>query len=254
MDLSWPDIEARWQREWLENKVFEVDPNNKPKKFVTFPYAYMNGPLHIGHALTCLRVDIYARFKRMQGFNVLFPFAFHATGEPIAGVAERVRKKDEKQIKILISGGVPEEEIEKFGDPEYIVEYYKRDAIKACNSMGFSIDWRRKFTTITPEYNKFIEWQYYTLRDKGYVEKGTHPVIWCPSCESPTGDHDRLVGEGVSPIEYILLKFKFDNSWLVMATLRPETIFGVVNVWVNPDADYVKAEVNGENWIMSKDA
>ncbi|WEU39886.1 MAG: leucine--tRNA ligase [Candidatus Odinarchaeum yellowstonii] len=254
MEQSWSAIEEKWQTKWREAKIFEADPSDKPKVFVTFPYAYLNGPLHLGHAYTCLKVDIYARFKRMQGYNVLFPFAFHATGEPIAGVAERVRKNDEKQIKILIESGVPPHDIKKFSDPEYIVEYYRVDGVKAFNRIGFSIDWRRQFTTITREYNKFIEWQYYTLKDKGYVQKGTHPVVWCPSCRSPTGDHDRLIGEGVSPIDYILLKFKFEDSWLVMATLRPETIFGVVNVWVNPDADYVKAEVNGEKWVMSKEA
>jgi leucyl-tRNA synthetase len=254
MNKSWKAIEEKWQKKWSDSKIFQADPSDKSKMFVTFPYAYMNGPLHIGHAYTCLRVDIYARFKRMQGFNVLFPFAFHATGEPIAGVAERIRKREKSQMNILISGGVTPNEIEKFADPEYIVEYYRKDAIKAFNRIGFSIDWRRQFTTITEDYNRFIEWQYYTLRDKKYVQKGTHPVIWCPSCESPTGDHDRLIGEGVSPIEYILLKFKFKDSWLVMATLRPETIFGVVNVWINPNALYIKAQVNGENWIMSKDA
>lgn len=254
MDSKWSAIEEKWQRKWAEEKIFEADPNDKPKIFVTFPYAYLNGPLHLGHAFTCLKVDIYARFKRMQGFNVLFPFAFHATGEPIAGVAERIRKNDEKQIGILISGGVQAEEVKKFADPEYIVDYYRREGIRAFNRIGFSIDWRREFTTITKEYNRFIEWQYYTLRDKKYLQKGTHPVIWCPSCESPTGDHDRLVGEGVSPIQYILLKFRYEDSWIVMATLRPETIFGVVNVWVNPEAFYVKAEVDGEKWVMSKEA
>ncbi|MEM2906701.1 MAG: leucine--tRNA ligase [Candidatus Odinarchaeota archaeon] len=254
MDRTWSAIEEKWQKRWREAKIFEADPADKPKVFVTFPYAYLNGPLHLGHAYTCLRVDVYARFKRMQGYNVLFPFAFHATGEPIAGVAERVRKNDDKQISILLASGVAPEDVKKFRDPEYIVEYYRVEGIRAFNRIGFSIDWRRQFTTITKEYNKFIEWQYYTLRDKNYVQKGTHPVVWCPSCKSPTGDHDRLTGEGVSPIDYILLKFRFEDSWLVMATLRPETIFGVVNVWVNPDADYVKAEVNGERWVMSKDA
>ncbi|MHA1238341.1 MAG: leucine--tRNA ligase [Candidatus Odinarchaeia archaeon] len=252
--LDWKLIESKWQEKWLREKIFEANPDERKKVFVTFPYAYMNGPLHLGHALTCLRVDIYARFKRMQGYNVLFPFAFHATGEPIVGVAERIKKGDKKQVEILISGGVEEKEIEKFKDPEYIVEYYRRKAIEAANSMGFSIDWRRQFTTIDDPYKKFIEWQYITLKNKGYVAIGTHPVIWCPADKSPTGDHDRLVGEGVSPIEYILIKFKYGDSWLVMATLRPETIFGVVNIWVNPNATYVIANVDGENWIISESA
>ncbi|MEM2144965.1 MAG: class I tRNA ligase family protein, partial [Candidatus Jordarchaeaceae archaeon] len=187
----------------------------------------------MGHGLTCLRLDIYARFKRMQGLNVLFPFAWHATGQPIQGVASRIAEGDQQQINILVKGGVPPEEVERFKDPYYIIDYYRREGFEVANRMGFSIDWRRQFTTVDPEFNKFVEWQYWTLRDKGYVVLGSHPVVWCPRCLSPTGDHDRLVGEGVSPIEYTLLKFECDGAFLMAATLRPETVFGVTNMWLN---------------------
>jgi leucyl-tRNA synthetase len=120
--------------------------------------------------------------------------------------------------------------------------------------MGFSIDWRREFhtTSLYPPFSRFVEWQYKKLKEKNYVVKGTHPVVWCPKCESPTGDHDRLVGEGVSPEEYVLMKFKLNNTYLPAATFRPETIFGVTNLWINPEAIYVEAKVNGEKWIISK--
>lgn len=252
--VDWRAIEEKWQRKWLESQVFEADPDERDKIFATFPYPYMNGPFHLGHALTCSRVDIYARFKRMQGYNVMFPFAFHATGEPVAGIAERVRKGDQDQIDILIKGGVSKADIKNFEEPEYIVNYYRKETTEAAKKIGYSIDWRRSFITIDPSYVRFIEWQYLTLRDKGYVGLGTHPVIWCPNCKSPTGDHDRLAGEGVSPVEYIILKFRYDDAWLVMATLRPETIYGVVNVWVNPDSTLVTAKVDSENWIMSREA
>ncbi|MCW4020568.1 MAG: leucine--tRNA ligase, partial [Candidatus Bathyarchaeota archaeon] len=81
-----------------------------------------------------------------------------------------------------------------------------------------------------------------------------HPVVWCPNCESPTGDHDRLEGEGVSPEEYTLLKFQFNGAFLPAATFRPETIYGVTNMFLNPDATYVEARVDGERWIISKEA
>ncbi len=253
--LSFHSIEEKWQRRWEDARIFEADPDpSRPKVFVTFPYPYLNGPLHLGHAYTCTKVDIYARFKRMQGYNVLFPQGWHATGEPIQGVAERVKLGDKVQIKILLDSGVPESEIQKFTDPKYIAEYYRRLAKRDMKRMGYSIDWRREFitTTLTPTYSRFIEWQYNTLRKKGYVTRGTHPVIWCPKCQSPTGDHDRLEGEGVSPIEYVLLKFRYNDAYLMAATLRPETIYGVTNMWINPDADYVLALVDGEKWIVSK--
>ncbi len=262
MTVDWKRIEEKWQKRWAEVKVYEADPPSKDKRtgkrkkglLITFPYPYLNGLLHLGHSFTCLKADIYARFKRMQGYNVLFPFAFHATGEPIVGVAERIRKGDEQQINILIKSGVPKENIEKFKDPRYIVEYYRREAIEDVMRIGFSVDWRRQFTTIDPHYNRFIEWQYLKLKELGYVTLGTHPVIWCPSCESPTGDHDRLVGEGVSYVEFTLLKFELNGAFLMAATLRPETVFGVTNIWVNPDATYVQIKCGDESWIVSEAA
>jgi leucyl-tRNA synthetase len=250
-------IEEKWQRSWETARIFEADPDkNKPKFFVTFPYAYMNGPLHAGHAFTASRVDAYARFKRMQGYNVLFPWAWHWTGQPLVGASERVAKGDKEFIRSLREiDGVPEEELNKFVDPLYMAAYYTNEGRVAVKRMGFSVDWRREFNTVMPTYQKFIEWQYTNLRALGYVTKGTHPVVWCTKCKSPTGDHDRQVGEGVTPEEYTIIKFKLDKETVLpAATFRPETIYGVTNIWINPDAEYVEAKVDDEKWIMSEQA
>ena len=250
-------IEGEWQQNWENARAFEANPDPKRKKFfVTFPYPYMNGPLHVGHTFTATRVDACARFKRMQGYNVLWPWAWHWTGQPLAGASERVVKGDKEFIRVLREvDGVPEEELQKFSDPMCMATYYTNESRMAAKKIGFSIDWRREFNTIMPTYQKFIEWQYMSLREKGYVTKGTHPVVWCPKCQSPTGDHDRQVGEGVTPEEYTLIKYKLDEkTYLPAATFRPETVYGVTNMWINPDATYVKAQVDTENWIISQEA
>ena len=250
-------IEEKWQKKWETARVFEADPDPKRKKMlVTFPYPYMNGPLHVGHTFTATRVDVYARFKRMQGYNVLWPWAWHWTGQPLLGASERVAKGDEQYIRVLREvDGVPAEELKLFVDPLYMAQYYTSEGRMATKRMGFSIDWRREFNTVMPTYQKFIEWQYIRLKEKGYVTRGTHPVVWCPKDKSPTGDHDRQVGEGVTPEEYTLIKYKLDEgTFLPAATFRPETIYGVTNMWINPDTSYVEARVNGENWIISQEA
>ncbi len=254
---SHKQIEDKWRSRWEAARVFEADPDPKREKvFVTFPYPYMNGPLHVGHAFTASRVDVYARFRRMQGYNVLWPWGWHWTGQPLLGASQRVAKGDEAFIRVLREvDGVPEEELRKFVDPLYMAQYYTNEGRQIARRIGFSVDWRREFTTVWPTYQKFIEWQYANLREKGYVTKGTHPVVWCPKDKSPTGDHDRQVGEGVTPEDYTLIKYKLDErTFLPAATFRPETIFGVTNMWINPDAEYVEASVNGENWIISKEA
>lgn len=253
VDPDFKAIEQKWKQKWADEKIFEANPNDREKFFVNFPFPYVDGPLHLGHTFTLTRLDVIARFKRMQGFNVLFPFAFHATGEPIVGATERLKKGDPIQKKILIDSGVSEKDIDKFKSPKFIVRYWQKRIKKEVEDLGVEIDWRRSFTTIDPTFNRFIEWQYRLLKDTGYVVQGTHPVIWCPNCKSPTGDHDRLSGEGETPVNYIVFKFKLPSGEiLLMATLRPETIYGVTNVWVNPDVEYVKAKVNNEIWIISK--
>jgi leucyl-tRNA synthetase len=250
-------MEQKWQAKWEAAHIFEADPDQKRQKImVTFPYPYMNGPLHVGHAFTASRVDAYARFKRMQGYNVLWPWGWHWTGQPLLGASQRVARGDEAYIKVLREvDGVPEAELEKFVDPLYMAQYYTNEGRLVAKSIGFSVDWRREFTTVMPTYQKFIEWQYKNLKEKGYVTRGTHPVVWCPKDQSPTGDHDRQVGEGVTPEEYTLIKYKLDeNTFLPAATFRPETIYGITNMWINPDATYVEAAVNGENWIISQEA
>src|SRR3990170_2401061 len=250
-------IEEKWQAQWENAHVFEADPDPKKQKvLVTFPYPYMNGPLHVGHAFTATRVDAYARFKRMQVYNVLWSWAWHWTGQPLLGASQRVAKGDEEYIRVLREvDGVPEEDLRKFVDPFYMAQYYTNEGRLAAKRIGFSIDWRREFTTVMPAYQKFIEWQYLNLKEKGFVSKGTHPVVWCPKDRSPTGDHDRQVGEGVTPEEYILIKYELDEkTFLPAATFRPETIFGVTNMWINPDATYVDATVNGEKWVVSQEA
>jgi leucyl-tRNA synthetase len=251
------EIEEKWQNEWYEARIYEAEVDKeKPKLFITFCFPYVNGHLHVGHAFTSLRNDIYARFKRAQGYNVLFPWAWHWTGEPIAGMAKRIAAKDEIMINLLKrTEKVPDEELVKFTDPLYIANYFTNESRIAIKRLGYSIDWRREFNTTSHNkgFSAYVSWQYIKLREKGYVIKGTHPVVWCPRDQSPTGDHDRLQGEGVSPEEIVLIKFKFEDSYLVAATLRPETIFGVTNIWVKPDSDLVKINVNGEKWIVSKE-
>lgn len=245
----------RWQRVWKTKKVFEADANtDKPKFFLTFPYPYVNGVPHIGHLYTFMRVESFARYKRMRGFNVLFPQGWHATGAPIDTAARRVKEGDKTQIETLKAMGIPETEIPKFADPLHWIKTFSKAWEKDLKEIGASIDWRRNFITtdLNPRYSKFISWQFRTLKKKGFIEKGSHPVVWCPKENLPVGDHARAEGEGEVPEEMILLKFKAENLVLPAATFRPETVFGVTNVWVHPELEYVEAIVGEERWIVTE--
>jgi leucyl-tRNA synthetase len=249
------NVESKWQKKWDESKIFQSNPDDREKLFLTVAYPYPSGAMHIGHGRTYTVPDVYARFKRMQGHNVLFPMAWHVTGAPVIGIAKRIQRQDPWTLDIYKNiHKVPEEELEQFIDPEYIVKYFSSEYHDVMNHMGYSIDWRREFKTTDPSYQKFIEWQIRQLKDKGLVRRGAHPVKYCGECENPVGDHDLLEGEGVSINELTLLKFEIDGFYLVPATFRPETIYGTTNLWLNPEAHYLKVNADGEKWLISAEA
>jgi len=254
MEINWNELESKWRKKWNDTKDFETNPNDKPKKFITVAYPYPNSPQHIGHGRTYTIADIHARFYRMKGYNVLFPMGFHYTGTPILGMARRVESNDKEIIDGLRNiYHVPEEAIKTFVEPIKIAEYFHEEIKSGMIEMGYSIDWRREFTTIVPAYQKFIEWQINILKEKNLIIQGNHPVGWCPRDQNPVSQHDTMGDVEPSFTEYILIKFKFDDYIIPTATLRPETIFGVTNLWVNPGTMYKKITVDGEKWIVSKE-
>ena len=255
-------IENKWQKLWDKHKVFEPEINNKNKFFVTFPYPYVNGSGHLGHLYTITKVEVFARYKRAQGYNVLFPLGWHCTGSPIVAAANRVKEKEPLILEILKKEGFEGKEAEKFSKPENWINVFSKKWEKDIRGMGFSIDWRRNFitTSLNPYYDKFIEWQFRKLKSKNLIGIGKHPVVWDPKTNMPVGDHDRIKGEGEVPQEFILIKhYLCDNNILVSATLRSDTILGITNLFVNPELTYEITNVNSssgnsETWIISSKA
>ncbi len=257
MALDTAAIERKWQEKWDQEKVFDADACSGKKKFYcTFPYPYINAFPHIGHLYTLMRVEALARYKRLCGYNVLFPQGWHATGSPIIAAAKRVKEREPKQVKIMASMGIEEKDLAAFEEPKHWIDYFAPEFEKDFRQMGLSIDWRRNFytTSLNPHYNAFIEWQFRKLKEKKYVLKGEFPVVWCSKCNNAVSDHSRSKGEGETTQEFVLVKHKLGNDYLVSATLRIETILGTTNLWIHPNIQYVRAKVNNETWIVSKEA
>lgn len=252
------EISSKWRKKWEESGIFEASPDRRKKFFINFPYPYINSYLHLGHAFSVTRVDVFARYKRMQGFNVLFPQAWHCTGTPVWAAAQRVRENEPKQIKILESLGFKENEIKKFSEVRHWIDVFVPAAKEDLQKLGASVDWRRSFITtdMNPRYDKFIRWQFRKLKEKGLVDKGSHPVVWCPKDKMPIGDHDRVEGEGETPKDFIWVKFRLKNSdlALMVGTTRPDALLGQTHIWVDPDATYSIVKVKDEKWVVGKEA
>ena len=249
------EFEDKWEKVYSEKKTFEPGVDTKKKKFfITVPVPYPDGRLHLGHLYTWTRADVYARFMRMKGFNVLWPQSWHFTGGPMMGMSIRLKNKDPVAISIMQKAGVSPSEMEKFTDPLEMGLYFSKTFKNDMQKAGMSIDWRREFIlSYTPHYSKFVEWQLRKLKDKGLIVQGNHPVVWCPREDTPLGDHDRAEGEGESPMLFSIIKFKHDDIVLPVATLRPETVFGATNLWVNKQISYRIIQIRGEKWIVSQE-
>ena len=251
--LDYSAIEERWQKEWREAKIFEPCLNEKKPYLVTAAFPYTNGPQHIGHLRTYATADTLARYKRMKGYNVLFPMGFHLTGIPIIAQANRLKDNDQELIKDFKAFGIPAEEIEKMKDPLYMGNYFAEQAMVIMKRVGYSIDWTRRLTSIEPSFSKMVEWQFKILNENGYLVKGKHPVGWCTKDQGAVGMHDTR-GDVEPEIEKetaVMFKVEGSDYSILCTTFRPETIDGVTNLFVG-DFAYVKCKADsGDIYCMS---
>ncbi|AYV84764.1 MAG: leucyl-tRNA synthetase [Hyperionvirus sp.] len=198
------EIEKKVRGEWKCDVRHDFE---KKKMFITFPYPYMNGTLHLGHGFTVSKAIFSAEFYRLQGYNVLFPFAFHGSGMPIVASAARLKVELEGGsggggvIKSLLEMGVGGDELKKFVDPNYWLVYFPLKARQDITDFGGRVDWRRSFITteVNFYYDSFVKWQFRKLIDLGLVVFGKRYVVYSEKDRGPCADHDRSLGEGVKP-------------------------------------------------------
>lgn len=155
-------VEAKWQRRWEEAKVFEVstDPS-RPKFYLLEMFPYPSGRIHMGHVRNYSIGDVMARFRRMQGYNVLHPMGWDAFGLPAENAAI-----DQKVHPAVWT----------FQNIEFMRNQLKR--------LGYSYDWSREFATCTPEYYKWNQWVFLKMFERGLAVRKKGFVNWCPSCQT----------------------------------------------------------------------
>ena len=217
--------EGKWQHNWEDWGIYRFDwsDKEKPTFSIDTPPPYPSGEFHMGNVLNWTYFDIIARYRRMRGFNVYFPQGWDCHGL-------QIERRVEKEFGIRKSDTSTEEFIKlckKFVD-KYI--NVMRNAIKR---LGCSNDWTTEYKTMNPDYWRRTQLSFILLHKKGYIYQGTHPVNWCPSCETAIADAEVNYEARQGILHHI--KFHLDNdSYLVIATTRPELIPACVTVAVNP--------------------
>jgi len=155
------EIESKWQKYWADNKTFAAENNSdKPKYYVLDMFPYPSGAgLHVGHPLGYIASDVYSRFKRHQGFNVLHPMGYDSFGLPAEQYAIQTGQRPEDTTRVNIDGGVDKE-------GNKIAGYRKQ-----LDKIGFSFDWDREVRTSNPDYYKHTQWIFIQLFNSWYCQK-----------------------------------------------------------------------------------
>jgi leucyl-tRNA synthetase (EC 6.1.1.4) len=167
------EIEQKWQEKWAADHIYEVkEDSSRPKFYALTMFPYTSGDLHIGHWYAMAPSDVYARFKRMQGYNVLHPMGFDAFGLPAENAA--------------INHG-----IHPYKWTMRNVENMRRQ----LRSIGAIYDWSREVVSCLPEYYKWTQWFFLKLYHTGLAYRAKAPVNWCPKCQTVLAN-EQVVGEG----------------------------------------------------------
>ena len=270
------EVETKWQEIWDDEKAFQTSEDySKPKYYalVEFPYPSGQG-LHVGHPRPYTALDIVARKRRMQGYNVLYPMGWDAFGLP----TENYAIKNHIHPKIVTKNNV---------------EHFKNQ----LHSLGYSFDWEREVNTTDPEYYKWTQWIFLKLFHAGLAYKAEMPINWCTSCKIGLANEEVVNGvcercgsevvrkvksqwmlkiteyadkllEGLDMVDYVervkvsqrnwigkstgaevdfILKDKEDK--MTVYTTRPDTLFGVTYMVMSPEHPFIdKYRSDIENW------
>jgi valyl-tRNA synthetase len=226
------EIEKKWQKKWEEIGVYRFNWKDKtrPTFSIDTPPPYPSGEFHMGNVLNWTYFDIVARYKRMRGYNVYFPQGWDCHGLSIEVQVEKENNVRKREIPPDKFRKLCEELIKKY------ITMMKEGVIR----LGCSVDWTTEYRTMDPDYWRRTQLSFIILHKKGFMYQGTHPVNWCPRCETAIADAEVNYEEREGALHYI--KFPLENSLehLLIATTRPEFIPSCVAVAVNPLDDRFK--------------
>src|SRR5271157_233996 len=238
------DVEKKWEKQWEDMGVYRFDRaySERATFCIDTPPPYPSGEFHVGCVLNWTYIDMLARYKRMKGYNVLFPQGWDCHGLPVEVEVEKehkIRKTD-----------VPPDEFRKLC--EHLVNKNIISMKEALVRLGYSIDWTTEYKTMDPDYWRRTQLSFILLYEKGYIYRGTHPVNWCPRCETAIADAE--VEYETRETQLYQVKFKLEKGGsLEIATTRPELIQACVAVAVNPENIRYKKLVGSKAQVPGTD-
>lgn len=223
--------EEKWYKHWLEKKYFHSTPDNREPYTVVIPPPNVTGVLHMGHMLNNTIQDVLVRKARMEGKNACWiPGTDHAS---IATEAKVVNK--------LLEQGIKKSDLSREEFLKHAWEWKEQHGgiiLEQLKKLGASCDWDRTHFTLDPEYSESVIHVFIDLYNKGKIYRGARMVNWDPQALTAVSDEEVVHKEVNSKLFHIRYKVEgTDDSWITIATTRPETIFGDTAICVNPNDD-----------------
>ena len=220
-------IEEKWKDKWFEDNVYEaIDFSDKPKKYILAEFPYPSGKaLHVGHAMRYTVPDVYSRFLRMNGYNVMFPMGWDAFGLPAENYA-------------IKTGGHPS----KINTD--IIPHYKDCMMR----MGYGVDWNREINTTDPNYYKWTQWLFLKFFEQGLAQYKETPVWWCEKLKTVLADEEVLNdkdGNKISERDGNPVEKKMLKQWVLKIPQYAEKLLRGLK-----DLDFPEAiKIAQTNWI-----
>jgi len=219
-NYDFKESEAHWQHTWKDEDVyFNRDETSKPQFIIDTPPPYPTGEFHIGNTFNWCYIDFIARYKRMRGYNVMFPQGWDCHGLPTEVKVE--------EIHGITKNDLPRAEFRKLCYELTLSNIEKMR--QTMRRMGFSIDWSHEYITMMPEYFSKTQASFIKMYNNGQIYQSDHPVNFCPRCETAIAIAEVSYEERTTKLNF------FDFDGLEIATSRPELLLACVAVAVHPE-------------------
>ncbi len=217
--------EKKWLDYWKENKIYEFKRNGKEIYSIDTPPPTVNGKIHIGHIFSYTQTEMLARYKRLRGYNIFYPFGFDDNGLPSERLVEKEQGKRAHEIGREAFSKLCYETTDK----------YEAEFQDLFSKMGVSTDWNIHYKTVAPSTIKISQTSFLDLVEKGHCYHKESPALWCNECLTSIAQAELETKTIKTTFNYINFKTVEDGEEFTIATTRPELLPAIVCVFVNPE-------------------
>ncbi len=222
--------EAKWLNYWNKNKIYEFKPDKREVFSIDTPPPTVSGKIHIGHIFSYSQTEMIARYKRLRGYNIFYPFGFDDNGLPSERLVEKEQGKKAHEIGR-----------EEFSKLCYeTTDKYEDEFKNLFSKMGVSTDWNIHYKTVSPGTIKISQRSFLDLVEKGHCYHKESPALWCNECLTSIAQAELETKTIKTTFNYVNFKTVETNEEFTIATTRPELLPAIVCVFVNPNDDVHK--------------